>query len=544
VYDFFWHPMQERLSRDDLAHLFWLHLTWSDTEVKKDDTFKKQTARLQGFTPERLRDEIKGFNQLSILLEVIRLPKKENDPQVRRALQRLADFGIESTDPLVLGLLKLRQGGEITNGQTAEALAVIESFLVRRLIVRAPHNALSRILMRAYSWIDLVDPAGSLRDYFSRDNKDFASDEAIGAAVTSVNFYRSGTRRQQKTLLGWLEDELAGNEPAGLARTSIEHVLPQTLTDAWRDELAKDVGEFSSPEAVYETYVHTLANLTLSGYNSKLSNRPFSDKRSLLIEKSNIELNKWIVSKSEWRRTEIIERGSFLSELIARTWVGPTFESANDSTESELTEIADALAQVPVGKWVSYGDLADETELTVLGVKRALSSANVPLAWRVMEANGRYSANSSSAAFRANLENDGVQFNTTGAAMPSHRWSFGAASSDVATLSRDVAGDVSSGPIGEFLEEAANRLAPSVSTALHASINAWSSGGGRVLLSVDSDEHEVLTAMLHDDEAEAPVAELRLTPSNGLWLRMQKQVSHELVDADTVATLVALTAGS
>lgn len=65
-----------------------------------------------------------------------------------------------------------------------------------------------------------------------------------------------------------------------------------------------------------------------------------------------------------------------------------------------------------------------------------------------------------------------------------------------------------------------------------------------MLLSVDSDEHEVLTAMLHDDEAEVPVAELRLTPSNGLWLRMQKQVSHELVDADTVATLVALTTGS
>jgi alkylated DNA nucleotide flippase Atl1 len=542
VYESFWYPMQERLSRDDLAHLFWLDLTWSDTEAKKDDTFKKQTARVPEYSPEQLRDEVRRFNQLSILLEVMRLPSKENDPQVRRALQRLADFGIESIDPLVLGILRLRQGSEITGVQTSEALGVIESFLVRRLIVRAPHNALSRILMRAYNSIDSADPAASLRDYFSRDNKDFASDEAIREAVTSVNFYRSGTRRQQKTLLAWLEGELVGNEPASLARTSIEHVLPQRLTDAWRNELGKDVGEFSSAEAVHETYVHTLANLTLSGYNSKLSNRPFSDKRDLLIEKSNIELNKWIVNKSEWRRTEIVERGSFLSELIARTWVGPTCGGASDSMESDVAEIADALAQVPVGKWVSHGDLADETGLTVAGVKRALASANVPLSWRVMGAEGRYSANTATGAFRSNLENEGVQFDTTGAAMPSHRWSFGAPSGHAATLTRDVAGDVNPGPIGEFLDEAANRLAPSVSAALDASINAWLAESGRVLLGVDSDEHEVLTAVLYDDDA--PVAELRLTPSNGLWLRVREQLGHELVDADTAATLATLTAGS
>lgn len=544
VYESFWYPMQERLSRDDLAHLFWLHLTWSDTEVKKDDTFKKQAKRLENCTPEQLRVEVKRFNQLSILLEVMRLPSKEKDSEVRRALQRLADFGIESIDPLVLGILKLRLEGKITDKQSAEALAVVESFLVRRLIVRAPHNALSRILMRAYSSIDSADPAVSLRDYFSRDNKDFASDEAIREAVVSVNFYRSGTRRQQKTLLAWLEGELAGNEPASLAKTTIEHVLPQKLTDVWREELAKDVGEFSSPESVHETYVHTLANLTLSGYNSKLSNRPFADKRELLIKNNNIELNKWIVNKSEWRRTEIVARGSFLSDLIARTWVGPTHEIASDSTEGDVAEIVDALVLVPVGKWVSYGDLANETELTVAGVKRALASANLPLTWRVMEADGRYPANIYTEALRENLENEGVQFDTTGAAMQSHRWSFGASSGGAAALVRDVAGDVNSGPIGEFLDEATNRLSPSVSAALDASISAWLSGGGRVLLSVDPDEHEVLTAVLHDDEAEAPVAELRLTPSNGLWLHMREQVTQELVDADTIATLTALTAGS
>ncbi|TDS86576.1 DUF262 domain-containing protein [Nesterenkonia aurantiaca] len=543
VYASFWYPMQERLSRADLTHLFWLDLTWSDTEAKKDDTFKKQAERAREPDPEQLRDKIKRFNRLSILLEVIRLPSKESDPQVRRALQRLVDFGIESTDPLVLGLLNLRQTGDITNEQTADALAVIESFLVRRLIVRAPHNALSRILMRAYASVDPSDPAASLLDYFSRDNKDFASNERIREAVTSVNFYRSGTRRQQKTLLTWLEGELAGNEPVVLTKTTVEHVLPQKLTDVWREELEKDTGDFVSPESVHETYVHTLANLTISGYNSSLSNRPFSVKRELLIEKGNIELNKWIASKEKWRRTEIIERGDYLSDLIARTWVGPTSVSSGDSRNDETAEIADALAKVPTGTWVSFGDLADATEVTVVGVKRVLAASEVPLAWRVMEANGRYSPQTSKDAFRTNLENEGVQFDATGAAMQSYRWNFGASFGGAATLVRDTAGDVHAGPIREFLEEAANRLAPSVSAAVDTAVNSWLLCGGKVSLSVDPGEHDVLTAMLQEAEGGTSVAELRLTPTNGLWLRRYDQEGHELVDAKTVGSIVALSDG-
>lgn len=541
TYDSFWYPMQERLSRSDLAHLFWLDMTWVNTEIKKDDTFKEQAARVSGLSADQLRDEVKRFNQLSVLLEVMRQPTKETDPGVRRALQRLVDFGIESIDPLVLGLLSMRQRGSINAVMTADALAVIEAFLVRRLIVRAPHNALSRILMRAFGSLDEADPAASLRDYFTRDNKDFATDEQIRDAVLSVNFYRSGSRKQQKALLGWLENVLAGNEPADLSKATVEHVLPQKLSNLWRAELDGDLGDLESPEAVHETYVHTLANLTLSGYNSTLSNKPFSEKRELLVAKSNIELNKWIAAREHWRRTDIIERGKVLSDMIIKTWPGPVAaaETAADSTSHDAGEVADALEMVPAGKWVSYGDLANVTQLTVPTIRRVLKMHDIPGAWRVLEADGRYSADDALATYRDQLETDGVQFDAAGAAMEQHRWTFGA-NDEGADSALNHSNELKSAPIRDFLAEASNRLAPGVSEVLKATTAAMLSRGDRILLSVDPDEQDVLTATFQEHEEGPVLAELRVTPSSGLWLRQADSPKFELVDSGSASVLTSL----
>lgn len=543
VYESFWFPMQERLSRDDLTHLFWLDLTLQDTEAKKDDTFKKQSARVENLDQDSLREEVKRFNQLSIVLEVMRQPSKETDPQVRRALQRLVDFGIESIDPLVLGLMHMRQNGSITSGQTAEALAILESFLVRRLIVRAPHNALSRILMRANGALRVAEPAESLREYFSKDNKDFAADDAVRAALVSVNFYRSGTTKQRKTLLSWIEGELAGNEPAGLTKATIEHVLPQNLTGEWRTALESDLGDFSSAEAVHEAYVHTLANLTLSGYNSKMSDHPFEKKRELLIQKSNIELNKWIAAKDAWGRREILERGDYLAELIARTWTPPLTNSNQSSLAIDETQVADALAHIPAGKWVTFGTLAEYLQSTPAVVKEFLISNSLPFAWRVMDPSGRHTdpvaPNSSAEEYSRMLVDEGVQFEASGEAMRSHLWAY-TTGEDPAHSGTDDGVSMWAGPVREFLDSASNRLTPAMSQALRSAVNDWSMLGGRVLIGVDTSDSETLTAVLEQSDIKGdPVVEFSLTPANGLRARRRGQSEFEVVERSADLTTLA-----
>lgn len=536
TYTSFWFPMQERLSRDDLAHLFWLDLTMQDTEAKKDDTFKKQVHRVKDFDAETLREEVKRYNQLSVLLQVMRNPKIENDPSVRRALQRLVDFGIESVDPLVLGLLVLRKKKILSNSQTAQALSILESFLVRRLLVRAPHNALSRILMRAYSAIHgSEDPVLALLEYFSKDNKDFATDDDIRKAVVSVNFYRSGTTRQRKTFLSWLEEDLAGNEPAGLAKATIEHVLPQTLSTEWKHHLEQDLGDFASAEALHESLVHTLANLTLSGYNSSLSNKTFDVKRELLVSKSNIELNVWIAKNEKWAQSEIFERGKHLSGLISRIWCQPSNEVPMLHAHIDPIRISETISQIPRGSWASYGDVAEVAQVTTEDLKALLKRQQFKFAWRVMDADGRYEpvvhqTPEQAEYSKEKLEDEGVQFDAAGSAMDNHRWSF--ESELVSSLSgASILPITSSAPIREFLDSSANRLAPKVHDALAAFVKRWVAGDGTILIGPDQDEEETLTAHFVNEMNPSRLGKLfKLTQSNGLLALDFDSQEFQLVD--------------
>ena len=76
-----------------------------------------------------------------------------------------------------------------------------------------------------------------------------------------------------------------------LSLATIEHVLPQTLTDSWGWELGND------SERIHAELVHTLGNLTLTGYNTELSNLSFIDKKAKLAN-SHIELNRWICDQA------------------------------------------------------------------------------------------------------------------------------------------------------------------------------------------------------------------------------------------------------
>lgn len=93
----------------------------------------------------------------------------------------------------------------------------------------------------------------------------------------------------------------------GYDKLTIEHILPQTLTDQWRAELGPDADD------VHRRHLHVLGNLTLTGYNPDLSNKPFTDKKELL-SKSNVEMNKLIAKEPEWTKEQIVARGQQLAE--------------------------------------------------------------------------------------------------------------------------------------------------------------------------------------------------------------------------------------
>ena len=510
VYTSVWLPMQTMLSSADLEALFWMDMTWSHPEAKQGDIYALQEARMSKLSDADVEDEVRRYARLAQVLAQMRDPSRVPDSSVRGRLERLNQWVSVAAEPLVLRILDEGDRGAPAE-EVSRALEILESYLVRRLLINAPPSGLSRILLRAADELEPDELSASLHRYLSKGRKFYATDRQIMEAVVSRPFYYSGRPNQRKTLLAWLEELWAGKEPASLEKSTIEHVMPQTLTPAWHDSLSSDLGEFASVEDLHEAYLHTLANLTLSGYNSELSNSPFETKRKLLAE-SNIALNRSIAGHSRWGREQITQRGALLATKITQNWIAPLPDT--DTVESGIAwKVATAAIEaIPPGKWTTYGDVATiaGTHPVPLGVY--LGKTEIPNAWRVLQAAGtispgfRWTAGSEHAGRDPHdvLEAEGVLFSTDGRADAAQRLSAG----DLAALvgvalegDDDDAGgtDESEQSESAYLAQLASGFAPSTIHGVIELFTAWRAMGGFVTFGTSTD----VGAFLHVREPSA-----------------------------------------
>lgn len=280
VYRTLWLPLQDLLSSDDLELLFWLDLVQRDETVKQGDTYAVQQARLDRLGDEdAVEREIARLAQLGRLLATILDPDQEPHPGVRSGLQRLDAWGTTTVYPILLHLLERRARGAADDAQVVAALGWLESYLVRRVVSGKATSNLNRILLRAAPEIAGKDPVdAALRTYLSTGRKFWATDTQIRQAARTVSYYWSGRAAQKALILRWLEESLGSKEPVIFKGLTLEHVLPQTATAAWQAMLAEDLADGEELETVYQSLLHTIGNITLTGYNTKLEQQPLRDQ--------------------------------------------------------------------------------------------------------------------------------------------------------------------------------------------------------------------------------------------------------------------------
>ena len=141
----------------------------------------------------------------------------------------------------------------------------------------------------------------------------FPKDTEFAEAFLKHPQYGRGTTR---FILIRLEKSFGHKEEVNLAKATIEHLLPQSLSPEWRNELG------ANAEEIHTTLINTFGNLTLTAYNAELGNLPFTDKKAKL-ENTHIELNRWILQQANWRATEIEERANHLLRKANQIWAGP-----------------------------------------------------------------------------------------------------------------------------------------------------------------------------------------------------------------------------
>ncbi|MEV0713345.1 DUF262 domain-containing protein [Asanoa sp. NPDC050611] len=399
VYEQLWLPMQERLGSSGLELLGWLDLVLrGQASVRRDDVYRAQQSRLRALESNRdeagIEKEIAELARRAALLDVIQRPKQEHHPDVRAGLRRLAAWDATTTYPVLLSALDRRDQGTASHEEVVEVIAILESFLVRRMVCGVATNNLNRVLNGAPAEIATGPIADKLRAYLSKERHYWADDDTLRKAIRERNFYWAGRGPQRQFVLRRLEESFDHKEPVDWlrAKLTIEHVMPQTLSQTWRRDLEELVPAGQSIKDAHTALVHGLGNLTLSGYNGELGNKPFAQKRTQLRD-SGLAMNHRIADSEAWGPAQILARADDLATRAIKLWPGPIARPAEPPVEGpKWRMLRQALAALPAGTWTSYSHLAELIGSSQVAVGRYLGSNAVRNGWRVLRADGSIAA--------------------------------------------------------------------------------------------------------------------------------------------------------
>lgn len=429
IYDNIWLPLEKKLDSENLELLFWLDLAQRDERAKQSDTYVGQQHRLERLkTVDEVEAEVIRIAKLGDVLATILRPTEEKHSEISRRLRRIKDWGSATAYPVVMQILARRAAGTASNDEVVRALTYVESYFVRRMVIGRATANLNRTLLQAVGAIsDAARMDVALREYLSSGRKYFATDQQVREAAQTIAFYWQGRGPQRKLVLQWLEEAYRPKEIIDLdpKHLTVEHVLPQTMTEPVRDAFAEAFGPDADIDYEHERVVHTLGNLTLSGYNSELSNKPFAEKREMLA-KSGVSMNHAIAAHTAWGAAEINARSARLAEKIIELWPGPdeSLTAAGDEPSALRSQVAAVLAEIPAGRWTSYGDVAIVTGTWAQPLAAIIAKYPLANAWRVLQSGGtispgfRWIEPGRNDDPRAVLEDEGLRFDADGRADP------------------------------------------------------------------------------------------------------------------------------
>jgi hypothetical protein len=228
----------------------------------------------------------------------------------------LNNWEVTTAHPLLIKLYDAYANGALGKTAFLRCLEMVESFVVRRTVCTVPTNQLKKVFLQAAKNFQETNTVEWLESELAlgRAGRRWPKDEEFKPEWVRYKAY--SVPKRCRLILEALEEHHGHKEPADLEGATAEHIMPQELTKAWRNMLG------SNADAIHEIYCDTIGNLTLTAYNSELSNLPFEEKKKIYAQ-SHYELNKWFAKCSKWTQAEIEKRALALWERAAEIWPGP-----------------------------------------------------------------------------------------------------------------------------------------------------------------------------------------------------------------------------
>ncbi len=245
---------------------------------------------------------------------------KEDDNELKEIIANIRTLKVDVAYPFLMQVYDDYSNDTLNKSKFAEVLRLVESYVFRRAICGIPTNSLNKTFANLHKEIDTDKYIESLmavlilKTSYHRFPK---NDEFINELLNK-DIYNS---RNSKYIFEKFE-YFDNNERVNLDDLSVEHIMPQTITPDWKIALGDDF------DRIHTDYLHTIGNLTLTGYNPEMSNKSFVEKRDMAkgFNNSCMRLNRDLVELDKWGETEIKTRAKMFSNEATKVWVYPNLQ--------------------------------------------------------------------------------------------------------------------------------------------------------------------------------------------------------------------------
>lgn len=327
----FWQPLQNALG-DNMTEFIRHYLMRTGAFVRQPDVYQVLKKRIEDEKTDAL-SFLKQLANFGTYYQRILLPEKyEANREIREQMTRLNTLQVTVAYPFLLNVYHAVNSGNLNTVQLIQILKTLENYVFRRAICGVPTYDLNKVFPALFGWIVNNDPLDFLTALQTElQKRKYPLDEDFLESLIHEPIYGTGERNTRtRFLLESIERSFGHKEVVDLRSSTIEHIMPQTPDHWWRQHLGKTL------EETYETWLHSLGNLTLSGYNSEASNSAFPAKKKY-YEDSNIQINKTIVEYEVWNQDTIEARAKHLAERALHIW--PSFRPIDRNLTDEKGDV-------------------------------------------------------------------------------------------------------------------------------------------------------------------------------------------------------------
>lgn len=370
VYKSYWEVIEknakdEILNKSRVSDFIRDYLTLINKEIpNKGEVYIKFKSQYPTTTIDELENVLADLKSLVKYYNKLINPKNEIDKDIRTQLEYINRLEINVAFPFLMKVYEDYSNSMIDKPTFISVLNLVQSYTWRRFILGLPTNALNKIFMGLYYHKDFKK-----EDYLSSIQKillklsrvqRFPRNAEVINALKEKDVYNIKPKNRIY-LLERLENfnNIEHVVIEGNSDITIEHIFPQNPDPKWRIELGQEEYNF-----IKENYLNTIGNLTLSGNNGKLGNKPFVEKRDMNIDGkeqgykfSCLWLNRDLKDKDKWNKEEIEKRANEISERFMKIWEMPEIEIEQESDNDEVN-IFDA--EEPKHKKLEYAIFFDQ----------------------------------------------------------------------------------------------------------------------------------------------------------------------------------------